>query len=133
MPDSATSSALLRSSGNIQGAAALDAEKSKISALLRRKKDVANVLRADRGITRKLYYQFHPFGMDVYGAPGPEARKAFMQFSKLGAGRFNKSPASCRRKILQAINVALIFANAKMLRFRRPQLRDSIYGLFRTA
>ena len=126
VPDMGNSSVLLRSSSKIPGAAALDAEKSKVSDFLRHEKDVALVLKTDTGITWKREYQFRPFGMDVYGALGPDAKNAVKQFSRIRASRFNQSPASCRRKILQAINVALICANAKMLSCPRPQLCDSI-------
>ena len=120
------SSPLLVASCKIPGTAAHDAEKSKIADFLRREREVALVLKTKKGLVRKRDYQFRPFGIDVYGALGPDAKNAVKQFSRIRASRFNQSPASCRRKILQAINVALICANAKMLSCRRPQLCDSI-------
>ena len=104
---------LLRSSCKIAGAAAIDAEKAKVSDFLRREKDVAPVLKTDNGITWKRDFQFRPFGMDVYGALGPDAKKAVKQFSRIRASRFNQSPASCRSNVLQAINVALLCASVK--------------------
>ena len=103
-----------------------DAEKSKVSAFSRREQEVALVLKTDKGIDWKRDFQFRPFGMDVFGAIGPEAQKAVTQFSKLRASRFNQSAGSCRRKILQAINVALISTNVKMLSCRRPQLSADV-------
>ena len=126
MPDNGKSSPLLISSSKIPGAAAHDAEKSKISNFLRREREVALVLETDKGITWKRDFQFRPFAMDVFGALGPEAKKAVSQFSNIRASRFNQSAGSCRRKILQAINVALISTNAKMLSCRRPQFHISL-------
>ena len=122
VPDGGKSSHLLITSCKTPAAVAHDAEKSKVSAFSRREQEVALVLKTDKGIDWKRDFQFRPFGMDVFGAIGPEAQKAVTQFSKLRASRFNQSAGSCRRKILQAINVALISTNVKMLSCRRPQL-----------
>lgn len=80
----------------------------------------------DKGITWKRPFQFRPFGMDVFGAMGPEALKIIDQFSRIRASRFNQSVASCRRKILQAVSIAHITSCAKMLSCRRPQLSVSL-------
>ena len=125
IPEKGKSSAVLISSCKIPGAAAISAEKTKTADFVKREKQVALVPFTDKGITWKRDYQFRPLGMDVYGAMGPEAKKAVAQFSKFRASRFNQSPGSCRRKILQSINVALICANAKMLSCRRPRLSTS--------
>ena len=71
IPDDGNSSQLLLRSCKIHGAAAHDAEKSKVSDFLRREREVALVLKTDKGITWKRDFQFRPFGMDVFGALGP--------------------------------------------------------------
>ena len=71
IPDDGKSSQLLLRSCKIHGAAAHDAEKSKVSDFLRREREVSLVLKTDKGITWKRDFQFRSFGMDVFGALGP--------------------------------------------------------------
>lgn len=122
VPDSETFSVVLRSNLRIPSAATLHAEKSKASDSLRREKGVMPALKTAMGITWKREYQFRCFGMNIYGALGPEAKKAIKQFSKIRVCIFDQPPDPCRRKILQSVNVALLRANAKMLSLLRPQL-----------
>ena len=121
IPDSGVSDALLIRSCSTPSAAACDAEERKLSAFLRREKKVALILLTAKGVTWERRFQFRPFGMNTYGAYGPEARKTVDQLSEIRASRFNQSPASCRRKILPAISIAHINASAKMLSSRRPR------------
>ena len=127
IPDSGRSNSLLIRSCSTPGDAALDGEAHKSSDFARREQEVALLLYTDKGTRWKRAFQFRPFGMDTFGAYGPEAKKAVDQFSKIRASRFNQSPASCRRKILQAISVAHINSSAKMLSSRRPQLRPLVH------
>lgn len=94
----------------IPGAAVHDAEKSEIADFLKHERQAALVLKTDKGLDWKRDQQFGPFGMDVFGGLGREAIKAVAQFSKIWVSRFNESSGSCRRKIAQRINVALISA-----------------------
>ena len=128
IPDSGQYNALLIRSCSTPGAAACDAEERKLSAFLRREKEVALLLLTDKGVTWERGFQFRPFGMDTYGAYGPEARKTVDQPSEIRASRFNQSPASCRRKILQAVSNAHINASAKMLSSRRPRPSTVVYS-----
>ena len=87
IPDSGQSNALLIRSCSTPGAAACDAEERKLSAFLRREKEVALLLLTDKGVTWERGFQFRPFGMDIYGAYGPEARKSVDQLSEIRASR----------------------------------------------
>ena len=126
VPDSGCSSALLLRSCSLPGAAAHDAEQRKLADFAVREQEVALILLTDKGITWKRPFQFRPFGMDVFGAMGPETLKIIDQFSRIRASRFNQSVASCRRKMQQAVSIAHITSCAKMLSCRRPKLSVAV-------
>ena len=128
IPDSGQSNALLIRSCSTPGAAACDGEEQKLAHFATREEEVALLLYTDKGIRWKRSFQFRPFGMDTFGAYGPEAKKAVDQFSKIRASRFNQSIASCRRKILQAVSIAHITTSAKMLSSRRPQPSSVVFN-----
>lgn len=84
MSDSEKSSAMLISSCKIPEAAALDAEKAKVSDFLRCEREVALVLKSDRGTAWKRQFDFFPFVMDLFGALSPGAKNYVLQFLRIG-------------------------------------------------
>lgn len=66
-PDSERSTALLIGSCNIPGAAALGAEKSKVSEFLKRQREVAQFQNTDHGIIWNRDFQFRPWHARVRG------------------------------------------------------------------
>lgn len=57
---------------------------------------MALLLLTDTCISWKRAFQFRPCGMDVFGARGPEAKKAAAQFSNVRASRLHQSDLDCR-------------------------------------
>lgn len=83
VPDSGNWSALLIRRCKLPGAAAHDVQVSKVRAFLQRVRQVALVLKADKGVTWKSDFQFRSFGTDLR-ALGAEAKKWSPNFPSSG-------------------------------------------------
>jgi hypothetical protein len=101
-------------SARAAGHAATLAESRKTSAFLNREADIQELLRMNDDAPWERGFQFHPFGVDVFGAYG-----ILQQLARKRSEHTSMTVGACKRLAFQSVSVALQTANSRMLRSRK--------------